>query len=650
MTKLQPRRRVHRYSMVKRISAAVATAIGLVALALPAHATTGTSVRLVVKLRSSSASSASTSATGAHNVAQVADDTVEVSVPNMTEQAAMRVLSSRSDVEWVEPVVTYHAALLPDDPCFVNTCSGVQQTNLSKINAPAAWDVATGEASTKVAILDSGIDTTHPDLRGRVTIGPNYSADANDLDEYGHGTHVAGILGAATNNGVGVAGVNWRASIVSVKVLDADGLGDSTSIARGLRWAAENGVRIVNLSLGGPYSKTMADAVAYAQARGVLVVAAADNQGSTTPVYPAALDDVLSVGASTQSDTLASFSNRGAWVDLLAPGTNVISTWPTNLDPADPYGVLQGTSMASPLVAGVAALLWSVRPNWSAAGISARILATTVPVAGSGTTVATGRLDAGAALSNLPVGYRFVASDGGVFSYGASFEGSAGSTKLTKPIVAAASPGRANGYWLVASDGGVFNYGEAAFYGSAGSVKLNKPIVAAAGTRSGRGYWLVASDGGVFSYGDAVFFGSTGNIKLAQPIVSIVPTVTGAGYWMFASDGGVFSYGDAQFFGSTGNIKLNKPIVAAGRSHSGAGYWLVASDGGVFNFGDAKFYGSAGALPLVKPIVSITPTPVGNGYWLVASDGGVFSYGDAVFLGSTGDTVLNQPIVAAAAS
>jgi hypothetical protein len=243
-------------------------------------------------------------------------------------------------------------------------------------------------------------------------------------------------------------------------------------------------------------------------------------------------------------------------------------------------------------------------------------------------------------------GYRFVAGDGGVFAFGgASFDGSAGSLHLNKPVVGMAATPDGGGYWLVASDGGIFSYGDAQFYGSTGSLTLNKPIVGMASTPDGDGYWLVASDGGIFSYGDATFFGSTGSLRLNKPMVGMAATPSGQGYWLVASDGGVFSYGDATFHGSTGSLTLNKPVVGMASTPSGNGYWLVASDGGIFSYGDATFHGSTGSLTLNKPVVGMASTPSGLGYWLVAADGGVFSYGDAVFSGSTGSLKLNSPIV-----
>jgi hypothetical protein len=252
---------------------------------------------------------------------------------------------------------------------------------------------------------------------------------------------------------------------------------------------------------------------------------------------------------------------------------------------------------------------------------------------------------------NCGNGYRFVASDGGVFDFGdASFWGSTGSIVLNRPVVGMASTPSTNGYWLVASDGGLFSYGDAQFFGSMGGHPLNQPIVGMTSTPDGGGYWEVASDGGIFSFGDAQFFGSTGGIHLNRPIVGMAGTPDGAGYWLVASDGGIFAYGDAQFYGSTGAIRLNSPIVGMAPGTNGAGYWLVAADGGIFAYGSAQFYGSAGGIHLNRPVVGMASTPDDRGYWLVASDGGIFTYGDAPFFGSTGGISLNKPIVGMSSS
>ena len=255
-------------------------------------------------------------------------------------------------------------------------------------------------------------------------------------------------------------------------------------------------------------------------------------------------------------------------------------------------------------------------------------------------------------------GYRFVASDGGIFNYGPStgggapFLGSMGGQHLNAPIVGMATMPAGDGYYEVAADGGVFNFGSAQFYGSTGSIHLNKPIVGIAVTPDGGGYWLVASDGGVFNYGDAPFYGSMGGQPLNKPIVGIAPTPNGNGYYEVASDGGIFSFptgaAGPPFLGSTGSIKLNMPVVGMAVTPAGQ-YYLVASDGGIFSFpGGSKgplFYGSTGSIKLNKPVIGMTVTAGGTGYYLGAADGGIFSYGAAPFFGSRGGQTLNAPIV-----
>jgi hypothetical protein len=218
----------------------------------------------------------------------------------------------------------------------------------------------------------------------------------------------------------------------------------------------------------------------------------------------------------------------------------------------------------------------------------------------------------------------------------------------SNPFIISAPIAR-SGYRFVASDGGVFAYGSGApFLGSTGGMTLNNPIVGMALTTDGAGYWLVASDGGIFSYGDARFFGSAGALPLNNPIVGMAATPNGSGYYLVASDGGIFTYGDATFAGSTGGTPLNRPIVGIAAPLTG-GYYLVASDGGIFTFpttGGPPFYGSTGSIALNKPIVGMTA--VAGGYYLSGSDGGVFTFptsGGPPFLGSTGSIALNKPIV-----
>ena len=246
--------------------------------------------------------------------------------------------------------------------------------------------------------------------------------------------------------------------------------------------------------------------------------------------------------------------------------------------------------------------------------------------------------------SGHPTGYRLVATDGGIFTFGhLPFCGSTGSITLNRPVVGIASTPDGGGYWMVASDGGIFAFGNASFHGSMGGRRLNQPIVGMATTPNGDGYWLVASDGGIFSFGNAKFHGSTGRIHLNRPIVGMAATADGNGYWLVASDGGIFAFGDAKFHGSTGRMHLNRPVVGMATDTSTGGYWLVASDGGIFAF-DAPFSGSMGNRPLNRPIVGMQAPAGGTGYRMVASDGGIFSF-KAPYYGSMGGRPLNRPVV-----
>ncbi|MHB8219565.1 MAG: hypothetical protein ACYDHU_04485 [Acidimicrobiales bacterium] len=248
-------------------------------------------------------------------------------------------------------------------------------------------------------------------------------------------------------------------------------------------------------------------------------------------------------------------------------------------------------------------------------------------------------------------GYWEVASDGGIFSFGAAqFYGSMGGQPLNAPVVGMASTPDRLGYWEVASDGGIFSYGDATFYGSMGGQPLNAPVVGMAVTPTGKGYWEVASDGGIFSFGAAQFYGSMGGQSLSSPVVGMAATPTGKGYWEVASDGGIFSFGAARYQGSMGGQSLSSTMVGMDPTPSGRGYWLAAADGGIFSFGTATSLGSMGGQPLNAPVVGMATTPSGLGYWEVAADGGIFSFGDAPFYGSMGGQPLNAPVVGMASS
>jgi thermitase len=255
---------------------------------------------------------------------------------------------------------------------LVFTCNdplSSQQWGLTRIQAAQAWAIATPQRTVYLAIIDTGVDATHPDLAQRVRRYSNGTVygyntqlnNANTHDFHGHGTHCAGIAAAHTGNGVGIAGVASTApvQIMPVKVLNDQGIGTMTDVARGIIWAADNGAHVLSLSLGGNAgTQQLADAVNYAWNRGCVVVAAAGNNGSNAPFYPAAYENALAVAASDPNDRLTDFSQYGTWVDIAAPGSSILSTVPGNR-----YEAWSGTSMACPHVAGAAALIWSCVPS-----------------------------------------------------------------------------------------------------------------------------------------------------------------------------------------------------------------------------------------------------------------------------------------------
>ncbi|MFJ2044037.1 S8 family peptidase [Paenibacillus taichungensis] len=286
-------------------------------------------------------------------------------------------------IEHAEPNYYLQASFTPNDPFFP------YQYNLQKINAPAAWDISQSNSSVKIAIIDTGVQLNHPELAGKLLPGYDY-VDYDNIPEdgNGHGTHVAGIAASITNNGVGIAGVAPLASIVPLRVLDNNGQGTTGNVGNGLVYAANNGIQVVNLSLGGPTGEAFLQAaVQYAWDRGAVIIAAAGNDNTSYPIVPASYPNVIAVASTNPSDLKSNFSNYGSWVDMAAPGDTILSTYL-----GGSYAYLSGTSMAAPHVAGVAALL-AARGKTNAQIRDALCFASD-PVSGSGVYWTYGRLNA----------------------------------------------------------------------------------------------------------------------------------------------------------------------------------------------------------------------------------------------------------------
>jgi len=233
-----------------------------------------------------------------------------------------------------------------------------QAWGLKIVGFPGAWDLTRGSAGVIVAVVDTGVDPAQQELRGALVPGYDFvNSDADPRDDHGHGTAAAGVIGARTDNREGITGACWQCSIMPVKVLDAQGVGDDSLIAAGIVWAADHGARVINLSLGGPgTTQVLGEAIAHAVARGAVVIGAAGNSGTTVPYFPAADPNALSVAGTTRIDKAYDWSNHGSWVEVAAPGCNPA------LDRGQGYVIFCGTSSATPVVSGLAALAVAVNP------------------------------------------------------------------------------------------------------------------------------------------------------------------------------------------------------------------------------------------------------------------------------------------------
>ncbi|KAB1186702.1 MULTISPECIES: S8 family serine peptidase [Haloferax] len=339
---------------------------------------------------------------------------IGTAVAGQFSQSALRGLSNRPDVRYIEPDGVMHAIGGPSD---IDSSDAEIPWGVDRVDAEKVHESTTGDGA-HIAIIDSGIDNDHPDLSGNLgdgiayTVGPRWrddsSTDPRDWDDgNGHGTHCAGIA-AAVNNGNGVVGVSTRSTLHAVKVLDNSGSGSYSDVAAGIAYVADRGWDVGSLSLGGGLSSTIEDACNYAYGKGVLLVAAAGNDGEDVAnSAPAAYPSVVAVSATSDDDSVPSWSNFGDEIELAAPGVNIYSTYK-----GGGYATLSGTSMACPHVSGAAGLLMSTGLSHTDARTRLQSSAEDIGASGRDTYYGYGLLDVEAALGG--------ASDGGSGDDGSS--------------------------------------------------------------------------------------------------------------------------------------------------------------------------------------------------------------------------------------
>jgi len=313
-------------------------------------------------------------------------------------------------VRYVEPDRRVWAFETPNDPDY----QAGDQWYLDDIGAPAAWDISLGSSSVVVALVDTGVDTSHPDVGSKVIDYADFVGDGLSGDPNGHGTHVAGIAAAITNNAIGIAGMAWNCNIIAARVLDSKGGAGSAQVAAGVNWVASWAAQhastrvVANMSLGSDAeTRTMQAAIQQAAANGVVMTVAAGNDGASIVEYPAADPLCIAVGATTRDDQIASFSDWGSWIHIAAPGVGIFSTLPVGSSTigaevhANSYGQLSGTSMASPIVAGLAALILSVDPTLTPDEVRSTIESTADPIAVSPPITPIAKVNAAKALQSL---------------------------------------------------------------------------------------------------------------------------------------------------------------------------------------------------------------------------------------------------------
>ncbi|MFD2169703.1 S8 family serine peptidase [Tumebacillus lipolyticus] len=380
---------------VKKIAGAIlAVALGVALLpsagvtAEKSEATVSPSTdQIIVKMKPSKVDQTATVAakSGATVKKSIDSDLKVLKVSDGNVGDVLAKLKADPNVEYAEldPIMTI--SLTPNDPSYSS------QYHLTKIQAPAAWDITTGSTSTKIAIIDTGVDLTHPDLSAKIIPGYDFAnGDSVAQDDHGHGTQVAGVAAASTNNYQEGAGVDWQARIMPIKVVNAGTPGYTSDVILGVKWAAANGAHIILMSLDSSlYNAVLQTEINNAWAAGAVIVAPAGNSGNTVRRYPAGYNNVVAVAWTDSADNKSSYSTYGSWVHVAAPGTSIRST-----RLGGGMSNWSGTSMAASVVAGLAGLVRANNPSLSNAGIVNKIFTGADPITGTGVWWRYGRVNA----------------------------------------------------------------------------------------------------------------------------------------------------------------------------------------------------------------------------------------------------------------
>jgi thermitase len=558
-----------------------------------------------------------------------------------------------SNVVYAEPNYIRSIDLgAPNDPSYS------LQWGLAAIRALGGWNVFPGSYSPapgpKLAVADTGVDSAHPDLAANVDVAngarclTGTCVSNTALDDNGHGTHVAGIAGAVTNNAVGVAGVGFSSRIIPIKVLESNGSGSDASVASGIVWASSHGARVVNLSLGGyGFSQTICNAVASATAAGTLVVAAAGNDGSSTPLYPAACPGAIGIAATASDGSSPSWSNWGSPnVFASAPGAGIYSTYWAG---GSTYTTLSGTSMATPHAAGLAALLFGQAPSRTPTDVK-QILARTADKIGatfyppltygadpygtcSGCTwhpyYGYGEIDAQSALcfgasSAISTYSPAVAPTGSSVTITGPNVGCASSVSLggvntsftvdsPTQVTATVPPGVGYGYWRVTTGGGT-SVSPHVFTVSSPTISSFSPLSGGVGS-------TVTIAGAGFTGATSVtlgFVNASFTVDSPTQITATVPPGVSYGRWRVvnavwtAADPVVFTVG-----GGSGAFTVSPAIGPAGSTVTLTGSGFTGATSVSLGFVRASF-----TVDSPTQIRGTVPPGVGYGYWRVTTGGG----------------------------